>query len=247
MFQLTDTEWDILRFQIGTLKNDETLRSQFVTLKENRGAHRKYLPFVFTEQGVAMLSAVLRSETAIKVSIQIMSAFVEMRRLTMGNAALFQRIDKVENKQLEADKMFEQIFRALESKEKVPERGLFFEGQLFDAWQFVSDLIRKAEKSLVLIDNFVDDTVLSLFKKRRKGVLATIYTRNISRQLAVDLEKYNSQYEPIALMELTQPHDRFLIIDDTELYHIGASLKDLGKKWFAFSKLDIKNLKILEL
>lgn len=245
MFQLIDTEWDILRFQIGTLKNDETLRSQFVTLKENRGAHRKYLPFVFTEQGVAMLSAVLRSETAIKVSLQIMSAFVEMRKLILGNAALFQRIDKVENKQLEADKMFEQIFRALESKEKVPEKGLFFEGQLFDAWRFVSDLIRKAEKSLVLIDNFVDDTVLSLFTKRRKGVVVTIYTRNISRQLTVDLEKYNSQYETIALKELMQAHDRFLIIDDTELYHIGASLKDLGKKWFAFSKMDTETLNIL--
>lgn len=254
MFKLTDTEWNILRFQIGTLKIDETLRSQFVTLdnlrfqigtSNQKHGGRRYLPFVFTEQGVAMLSAVLRSETAIKVSIQIMSAFVEMRKLILGNAALFQRIDKVENKQLEADKMFEQIFRALESKEKVPEKGLFFEGQLFDAWQFISDLIRKAETSLVLIDNFVDDTVLSLFTKRRKGVLVTIYTKNISRQLAVDLEKHNSQYEPIVLKELAQAHDRFLIIDDTELYHIGASLKDLGKKWFAFSKMDNETLNVL--
>ncbi|MDP3643096.1 MAG: ORF6N domain-containing protein [Bacteroidota bacterium] len=254
MFQLTDTEWDNLRFQIGTLNNDESLRTQNVTLNNlrfqigtssSKHGGRRYLPFVFTEQGVAMLSAVLRSETAVKVSLQIMNAFVEMRKLILGNSALFQRVEKVEHKQLEADQKFEQIFRALESKEKIPDKGLFFDGQLFDAWQFVSDLIRKARTSIVLIDNFVDDTVLSLFTKRNKGVTVTIYTKIISKQLAVDIEKHNSQYDPLTIKELTQAHDRFLIIDETELYHIGASLKDLGKKWFAFSKMDAETINVL--
>lgn len=233
---------EAFRFQLNQTETDELVTNcdRFESLK-----HSSSLPFAFTEQGVAMLSAVLRSETAIKVSIQIMSAFVEMRKLMLGNAALFQRIDKVEHKQLEADQKFEQIFRALESKERLPEKGLFFDGQLFDAWQFVSDLIRKAQSSIVLIDNFVDDTVLSLFIKRRVGVTVTIYTKNISKQLKVDLEKYNSQYGPIALNEISNTHDRFLIIDNTELYHIGASIKDLGKKWFAFSRMDTETLNML--
>lgn len=163
----------------------------------------------------------------------------------LGNATLFQRINTVEHKQLEADKKFDQIFSALESKDKIPEKGLFFEGQIFDAWQFVSELIRKAKKSIVLIDNYLDDTVLSLFAKRGKDVTVTIYTKNISKQLAVDIEKYNAQYKPIILKELKLAHDRFLIIDEKELYHLGASLKDLGKKWFGFSKMDTETLNLL--
>jgi len=230
------------RFQINQNETNELVTNcdRFESLK-----HSSSLPFVFTEQGVAMLSAILRSETAVRMSIQIMSAFVEMRKLMLDNAALFQRLDRVEHKQLEADKKFEQIFRALESKEKIPDKGLFFDGQLFDAWQFVSDLIRKAKTSVVLIDNFVDDTVLCLFAKRRKGVAVTIYSKNISRQMMVDLEKYNSQYDPVVLKEMAHAHDRFLIIDNTELYHIGASLKDLGKKWFAFSRMDTETLNLL--
>ena len=241
MFRLTDIEWDSLRSQFATLKNEDMRMAP----KEKRGVHRKYLPFAFTEQGVAMISAVLHSETAVKVSIQIMNSFVEMRKLMLGNAALFQRINTVEHKQLEADKKFDQIFSALESKDKIPEKGLFFEGQIFDAWQFVSDLIRKAEKSIVLIDNYLDDKVLSLFAKREKSVTVTIYTKNISKQLAVDVEKYNAQYEPITLKELKLAHDRFLIIDEKELYHLGASLKDLGKKWFGFSKMDAETINLL--
>lgn len=168
MFRLTEIEWNFLRSQIATLKHEDSQK----TVKEKRGLHRKFLPFAFTEQGVAMLSAVLRSETAIKVSIQIMNAFVEMRKLMLNNAALFQRINMVEHKQLEADRKFEQIFSALESKDKIPEKGLFFDGQVFDAWQFVSDLIRKANTSIVLIDNYVDDTVLSLFIKRKKKCIS---------------------------------------------------------------------------
>jgi len=241
MFRLTYIEWDSLRSQFATLKNEVDIE----TIKEKRGIHRKYLPFAFTEQGVAMLSAVLRSDTAIKVSVQIMNAFVQMRKLMLGNAALFQRMDIVEHKQLESDKKFEQIFSALENKDRISEKGLFFDGQVFDAWQFASDLIRKANTSIILIDNYVDDTVLSLFIKRKKNVSVTIHTKNISKQLALDIKKHNAQYEPITLKEFKLAHDRFLIIDRKELYHIGASLKDLGKKWFAFSKMDTETLNLL--
>lgn len=243
-FQLTNIEYENLKFQFGT-SSEDSLRFQIGTLNKGRGQHRKYIPYVFTEQGVAMLSAVLHSETAVKVSIRIMHAFVEMRKMVLGNAALFQRLDRIEFKQLETDHKFEQVFKALESREQLPEKGIFYNGQVFDAWIFISDLIRSAKQSLVLIDNYVDDTVLNLFTKRNNGVSATILTKSISKQLITDLQKHNAQYRPITLKEFADAHDRFLIIDETELYHLGASLKDLGKKWFAFSKLDAEIVNML--
>ncbi|MDD4969215.1 MAG: ORF6N domain-containing protein [Paludibacter sp.] len=223
------------RFQLTELEKNElvTICDRFEVLK-----HSSSLPYVFTEQGVAMLSAVLRSETAVRVSILIMDAFVEMRKVLNQHAGLFQRMDKVENKLLENDTKFEQVFKALESKEVNVESGVFFEGQVFDAWTFVSDLVRSAKSSLILIDNYIDDTVLKLLDKRVFGVTASIYTKTISRQLATDMLKHNTQYAPIEMHEMKLAHDRFLIIDRTELYHIGASLKDLGNKWFAFSRFE---------
>jgi hypothetical protein len=206
---------------------------------------RRYLPYAFTEQGVAMLSAVLRSETAVKVSIQIIQAFVEMRKFISENAGIFHRLDKIEQKQLETDTKFEHVFMALENKELKPEKGIFFEGQVFDAYTFVADLVRSAERSIVLIDNYIDDSVLTLFTKRKKDVTLIIYTPKISKQLALDVEKYNQQYGLLELKELKESHDRFIIVDDTQLYHIGASLKDVGKKWFAFSKMDTEVLLLL--
>lgn len=225
-FQLTDGEVENLRFQIGTSSL-------------NYGG-RRYLPYAFTEQGIAMLSAVLRSEIAIKVSIEIMNAFVEMRRMLISNALLFHRLDKVEIKQLETDQKFEAIFKALESDKLQSEKGIFYNGQVFDAYTFVSDIIRSAKSSIVLLDNYVDDTVLTLLGKRNTNVTAMIYTKTISNLLRLDLQRYNSQYPPIEIELFSDAHDRFLIIDDTELYHIGASLKDMGKKWFAFSRMDIE-------
>lgn len=230
-FQLTDEESETLRFQIGTSN-------------AGRGG-RRYLPYVFTEQGVAMLSAVLRSDIAVKVSIEIMNAFVEMRKLLITNAALFSRMDKVELKQIEADSKFEEIFRALEGGKLFSEKGIFYDGQIFDAYTFVSDIIRSAQRSIILIDNYVDDTVLTLFGKRGQSVSATIYTKSISNQLQLDVQRYNSQYPAINVYIFAHAHDRFLIIDSTELYHIGASLKDLGKKWFAFSKMNAEVSKML--
>ncbi|AZA95670.1 ORF6N domain-containing protein [Chryseobacterium shandongense] len=230
-FQLTEEEAYNLRFQFGTSSL-------------NYGG-RRYLPYVFTEQGVAMASAILRSDIAIKVSVEIMEAFVEMRRMLISNASLFHRVDKIELKQLEADQKFEELFKALESDKIHSEKGVFYEGQIFDAYTFVADIIRNAQSSIILIDNYVDDTVLTLLGKRGQSVTATIYTKNISNQLQLDLQRYNSQYPSIDIHTLTQSHDRFLIIDGKELYHIGASLKDLGKKWFAFSRMDIEVSRML--
>jgi hypothetical protein len=238
MFQISENDQEKLKSQFVTPLGD-SLRSQNVTLKNGRGRHRKYLPYVFTEQGVAMLSAVLRSDTALKVSIQIMNAFVAMRRFLRDNAQIFYRLDSLELKQIDTDKKVERVLNAIEDSSIAPKQGIFFDGQVFDAWKFVSDLIRSAKTSLLLIDNYIDDTVLQLFSKRKQSVTATILTKTISAQLKSDIEKFNKQYEPIEVKEFRNSHDRFLIIDDKEIYHIGASLKDLGKKWFAFSKIDI--------
>lgn len=232
-FQLTEEEAENLRCQIGTSSL-------------NYGG-RRYLPYAFGEQGIAMLSAVLRSEVAVKVSIEIMDAFVEMRRMLVSNASLFHRLDKVEVKQLETDQKIEEIFKALESDKLHSEKGIFYDGQIFDAYTFVSDIIRSAKKSIILIDNYVDDTVLTLLGKREQAVSATIYTKSISKQLQLDLQRYNSQYPKINIHTFAHAHDRFLIIDGTELFHIGASLKDLGKKWFAFSKMSAETGKMLSL
>ena len=208
------------------------------------------MPYAFTEQGVAMLSAVLKSETAVKISIQIMEAFVAMRKFLLNNAQVFQRIETVEKRQIEykaeTDEKFNKIFDAIESKDIKPEKGIFFDGQVFDAHKFFSDIIRTANNSIVLIDNYIDDSVLTLFSKRKKNVEVIIFTKEISNELSLDLKKYNSQYPPIEIKEFKQSHDRFMIIDNKEVYHFGASLKDLGRKWFAFSKFDKEAFTLLD-
>ena len=236
---------DTFCFQL-TAEESETLRFQTGTSNTSRGG-RRYMPYVFTEQGVAMLSAVLRSDTAVKISIEIMNAFVEMRQIQITNASLFQRLDNIEIKQHQNDQKFEEIFKALENDKLSLEKGVFYSGQIFDAYTFVSDIMRNAQSSIILIDNYIDDTVLTQLGKRNINVSAKIYTRNISSQLRLDLQRYNSQYPPINIEILSDAHDRFLIIDHTELYHIGASLKDLGKKWFAFSRMDIEAVRMLQI
>lgn len=259
MFQLTEEEHQnlrsqivtssssgSLRFQNGTLDDEESLRSQFVTLENGRGKHRKYLPYVFTEQGVAMLSAVLRSQSAVQMNIHIINAFVEMRKFISNNALIFQRLDSLEQKQSKTDEKVEAILSAIEDKSIKPKQGIFYDGQVYDAYVFVSDLIKSADESIVLIDNYIDDTVLTLLSKREAKVKAIIYSKNITKQLELDLQKHNAQYPTIELKKFDSSHDRFLIINGKEVYHIGASLKDLGKKWFAFSKLDMGVLNIME-
>lgn len=207
--------------------------------------HSTTLPYAFTEQGVSMLSAVLRSETAIKVSIQIIEAFVSMRQFMTHNATLFQRLDNIEYKQLITETKLDKVFTALEANEIAPQQGIFYDGQIFDAYLFVAKLIKSAKKSIVLVDNYVDESVLELLIKRHKKVSATIYTANLSNTFKQDVAKHNSQYEQIIIKIFIKTHDRFLIIDNKIVYHFGASIKDLGKKWFAFSKMELDAKDIL--
>lgn len=215
---------------------------------------RKHLggakPLAFTEQGVSALSAVLTSTRAIQINIEIMRAFVKMRQFLSHNADLFRRMDHVEKRQIageiKTDERFEQIFKALEDNNFKPKQGIFYDGQVFDAWHFVSDLIRSANRSIILIDNYIDDSTLSLFAKSKPKVSITICTKTISNKLEHDVNKYNAQYTPVNLKQFSAAHDRFLILDEKTVYHIGASLKDLGKKWFAFSKLHINSVDILD-
>jgi len=224
MFQLSKEEF-------------ENWKSQIVTSNSDKMGLRK-IPFVFTEQGVSMLSAVLKSKTAIDVSIKIIQSFVNMRKFISNNASVFHRLETLEQNQLITNTNIDKLFNALEDKQPKPKNGIFFDGQIFDAYTFVSDILRTAKKSIILIDNYVDDTTFTLFSKIPNTKI-TIYTLTISKQLKLDFEKYNKQYKNITLKTFKNSHDRFLIIDKVT-YHLGASLKDLGgNKWFGFSKLDI--------
>ncbi len=227
MFQLRDDEVEYL-------------------VSQNAIPSRKHLGgtlhYVFTEQGVAGISGVLTSDRAIAVNISIMRTFVEMRCFITANGGLFQRLESLEKRQIvheiKTTEQFERIFDALGNKNSTYIQGVFFNGQIFDAYLFINDLFRQAKCSIILIDNYIDDSVLMQLAKRPNGVSATILTKSISKQLTQDLKKYNAQYPPIIVREFDQSHDRFLIIDNETVYHIGASLKDLGKKWFALSRMD---------
>ncbi len=259
MFQLTKDETENLMSQITIsnlrLQNESlnessinlksqnvisSLKSQNITL--NWGGTRK-LPFVFTENGVAMLSSVLRSKIAIEVNIRIMRAFTAMRSFMMSNAHMFQRIETIEHNYLivnqhlsEHDRKFEEILNRLEEKASEPIEGFFYDGQIFDAYTLISDLIRKATSRIVLIDNYVDDRVLRTLDKRKEGVSATVFTNPRNSQINLDIRRHNAQYPAINLQHCTNVHDRFLIVDDT-VYFIGGSIKDLGTKIVAFSQM----------
>lgn len=256
MFQLTKEEAELSRSQFATLNNgSDNLKSQFATSSEDssrsqfatlngRGHNIKHLPYAFTENGIAMLSGVLRSPMAIATNIHIMRAFNAMRHFIGSHAQVFQRMENIEKNvlalnahQIDTDRKIEEVFRRLDDNSEKPEKGIFYDGQIFDAYSFINERIREAKKRIVLIDNYVDDSVLTMLDKRNKGVDAVVYTKNISRQLSLDFEKHNAQYSPIEVKQFDRAHDRFLCVDDT-VYLIGASLKDLGKKWFGFVKLE---------
>ena len=237
MFQLTKEEF-------------ENWKSQFATSNSIVMGARKR-PYAFTEQGVAMLSGVLKSSTAVEANIRIMRAFVSMRHFMVNNAAVFQRLETIEFNQLESNKVqakilahqevqdhrIDEIFRRLDEGMHKPKQGIFFDNQIYDAYSFVSELVKSAKQRIILIDNYVDESVLTLLDKREDTVSAIIYTQQIRRQLRLDVDRHNSQYPPIEISVFRRSHDRFLCIDDT-VYHVGASIKDLGKKWFAFSKME---------
>lgn len=213
------------------------------------GARKR--PFAFTETGVAMLSSVLKSSKAIDVNIMIMRAFVAMRHYWTSNNYIFQRLESIEhhqlllhNHQVETDQKIEEVLTHLDSTESEPIEGFFYDGQIFDAYVLISELVRKANKAIVLIDNYVDERVLKIMTKRKDGVTALIYTDPRHSQITTDLKKHNAQYPAIEVRNCSNVHDRFLIIDET-VYFIGGSIKDLGKKIVAFSKMHLSPPEIL--
>ena len=244
MFQLTKEEqeyYDCQRSQIATL-ND--LKSQNAT-SNMRGKYSKYLSYAFTEQGVAMLSSVLRSETAVQVSIRIMDAFVTMRRFLQNNAQIFVELGSIKQHLIESDlhhkendQKIERLFTLMDRYKIEDKQGIFFQGQIFDAYAKFESFIQQAKKEIILIDQYVDLTVLERLAKKQKGVAVTIYTSSKAPLTAQDVQQFNNQYPTLTISHTSTMHDRFLIIDRSIIYHIGASLKDLGKKCFAFEILE---------
>lgn len=230
-FRLTEDEYADLKSQIATSNTENT---------SSKGG-RRYLPYVFTEPGIAMLSAVLRSDEAIQVSVNIMNAFVKMRRFLAENALMFDKLNSLELKQLqyqkESNEKFDQIFAYISEHEEVGQK-IFFEGQIYDAFSLLVSLVGKAEKSIVLIDNYVDVGTLNILAKKKDGVDVTIYTVRRTRLASQDIANFNSQYPTLTVNYTGVFHDRFLIIDEESAYHIGASIKDAGKKCFGISRIE---------
>jgi hypothetical protein len=231
MFQLNDTEF-------------ENWRSHFVTSNSDKMGLRRP-PYAFTEQGVAMLSAVLKSETAVRVSIQIMNAFVSMRHFLQNNAEIFVELKTIQQHQIntdvhlrETDKKVDELFSLMDKYNIKETQGIFFQGQIFDAYAKFESFLSAATKEIILIDNYVDLSILQRLAKKKKGVNVTIYTDPKTKLTAQDVQTFNAQYPTLTVNHTTKTHDRFLIIDNSTIYHIGASLKDLGKKCFGFSILD---------
>jgi len=228
-FQLTEKEFESLRFQFETLK-----------IQNGRGQHKKYLPYVFTEQGIAMLAGILRSEIAVKVSINIIKAFIEMRKFLLMNGQVFERLTNIEYQLLEHDKKIDEVFNQLDMKENIKQR-IFFDGQIWDSYNLIVSIIKMAESKILIIDNYIDDTILEMLSKKKKGVEVVILTSNNSNILKLDVHKFNKEYPTLKIAKTNKFHDRFIILDNKELYHCGASLKDLGKKCFAISKIEDKD------
>lgn len=224
-FQLTEEEYECLRCKIFTLN------------KTGRGQHKKYMPYVFTEYGVTMLAGLLKSEVAVSVSIKIVNAFVEMRKFLALNGQLFERLTCVEYKLLEHDKKFDKVFNELEQGENIKQR-IFFEGQIYDVYSLVIDIIKKANKSIYIIDNYLVDSVLKMFAKKNKNVEAILVTTDKSNIQELDIQKFNKVYPELRVLRTNKFHDRFIIIDGKEMYHLGASIKDLGKKCFGINKIE---------
>ena len=233
-FQIKENEIENLRFQIGTSSSEE----------ENHGG-RRYQPYVYTEQGIAMLSGVLRNETAIKVSINIIRAFIELRKFITLNGQVLEKLANMENnltsvnyKLLDHDKKFDIIFDELQSKKEHEEnQRIFFEGQIWDAYNLIINIIKKADQKILIIDNYIDDTILEMLAKKNPNVEVIILTSNNSNISRLDIQKFNKEYPTLKLAKTNKFHDRFIVIDNKELYHCGASLKDLGKKCFAINKI----------
>ena len=222
MFQLTKEELESLKCQNG--------------ISNSRGGDRT-LPYAFTELGVSMLAGLLRSDVAINANITIIRAFAAMKKIISEKSIIYNRLDRIELRQLESEMKITELFNKFEGMDHQSKEGIFFDGQIYDAYTFVADLVRKANKMIILIDNYIDDTVLTMLDKRKDDVDATVYTSRITKETTLDISKHNLQYRPINVYEFRKAHDRFLIID-VVVYLIGASIKDLGKKWFGFTIIE---------
>ena len=203
--------------------------------------HSTSNPYAFTEQGIAMLAVVLKSDVAVEVSVKIMNSFIEMRKFLLSNQELFSRLDRVELKQLETDRKLEEVFNYMANNTEV-KQNIFFDGQIYDAFRFIVSIIQKANKELILIDNYVDVNTLNILCKKNKGVDINILTAGKGGLSVKDITKFNAQYPKLSVKTTTDFHDRFLIIDKTGVYHIGASIKDTGKKSFGITKIEDKDL-----
>lgn len=236
-FQLTKDEMNKMWFQNGTTSKKEN----------NKYRSEKYLPYAFTEQGIAMLSGVLKNDIAIEVSINIMRAFIEMRKFINTNKNLFEKIINIENKIdkkfIEHDKKFDIIFDQLQLGENIKQR-IFFDGQIYDAYSIIIDIIKKANKKILIIDNYIDDSVLKMLAKKKKGVEVFILTSDKSNISTLDIKKFNKEYPILKVAKTNKFHDRFIVIDNKKMYHLGASIKDSGKKCFAINK--IEDMEIIE-
>lgn len=225
-------------FKLSDKEKDELVANcdRFKTLK-----HSSSNPYAFTEQGIAMLSAVLKSDIAVEVSIKIMNSFVKMRKFLLSNKEMFARLDRVELKQLETDQKLEKVFNYIATNTEV-KQNIFFDGQIYDAFSFIVGLVQKAKKEIILIDNYVDVHTLNILCKKDKGVDIIVATVGKGSLSTKDITKFNAQYPKLLVKTTTDFHDRFLIIDKTEVYHIGASIKDAGKKSFGITKIEDKDL-----
>lgn len=232
---------DDFMFQLTHKEVDYMVSQNAIPSKQVLGGA---LPYVFTEQGVAALSSVLTSERAVDVSIIIIRSFVALRKSVLNDRSFLSRLTHLERTQIKTEAQLDKIFTALNNNKDI-QQGIFYKGQIFDAYSFISDIIRSANNSITLIDNYIDDSVLTLMNKRKPRVKLRIITRTHSKQVQLDIQKYKEQYSNVSVEINRDFHDRFLILDHEKVYHIGASLKDIGRKCFAFSLLEKQTGKIL--
>jgi len=219
-----------------------SLRCKNFTLNKNgRGQHRKYLPYVFTEYGITMLAGLLKSNVAVSVSIKIVNAFIEMRKFLLSNGQIFERLANIEYKLLDHDKKFDQVFNQLQQEENIKQR-IFFEGQIYDAYSLIIDIIKKANKKILIIDNYINDSVLKMLAKKNKNIEVVILTSDKSNIDKIDIQKFNKEYPTLKVAKTDKFHDRFIVIDSKEMYHLGASIKDLGKKCFGINKIEDREI-----
>ena len=232
-FQLTKEELKKMWFQFGTTSENNNFKYR----------SEKYLPYVYTEQGISMLAGVLKNDIAIQVSISIIRAFIEMRKFISSNAQVFERLTNIEYKLLDYDKKFDEIFNQLQNEDNIKQK-IFFEGQIYDAYSLIIDIIKRAKNKIVIIDNYIDDSILKMLVKKNKNVEVVILTSNKSNVSNLDIQKFNKEYPTLKIARTNKFHDRFIVIDNKELYHCGASIKDMGKKCFGINKVeDISGIK----